>query len=95
MSKTEKALFSIILFVIDFVITGYVTRYIWNSVVSVFFGVRTITFWQGYLLTFVFSYFLPKFRDKDKDTTEQLLTDTIYTLSVWLIVFLLVTFVGV
>ena len=95
MSKTEKALFSIILFVIDFVITGYVTRYIWNSVVSVFFGVRTITFWQGYLLTFVFSYFLTKFRDKDKDTTEQLLTDTIYTLSVWLIVFLLVTFVGV
>lgn len=95
MSKTEKALFGIILFVIDFVITGYATRYIWNSVVSVFFGVRTITFWQGYLLTFVFSYFLPKFRDKDEDTTEKLLTNIIYTLLVWLIVFLLVTFAGI
>ena len=95
MSKTEKALFGIILFVIDFVITGYVTRYIWNSVVSVFFGVRTITFWQGYLLTFVFSYFLPKFRNKDEDTIERIITDIIYTILMWLIVFLLVTFVGV
>lgn len=95
MSKTEKALFGIMLFVIDFVITGYATRYIWNSVVSAFFGVRTITFWQGYLLTFVFSYFLPKFRNKYEYTIERLITDIIYTLLVWLIVFLLVTFVGV
>ena len=95
MSKTEKALFGIILFVIDFVITGYATRYIWNSVFSSFFGFRNITFWQGYILSLAFSYFLPKFRNKDEHTIERLITDIVYTLLVWLIAFLLVTFVGI
>ena len=95
MSKTKNALLGIILFVIDFAITGYATRYIWNSVFSSFFGFRTITFWQGYLLSFAFSYFLPKFRSKDDDTVEKLITDIIYTILVWVIVFLLVTFIGI
>ena len=95
MSKTEKALLGIILFVIDFVITGYATRYIWNSVFSSFFGFRTITFWQGYILSLAFLYFLPKFRSKDDDTAEKFITDIIYTILVWIIVFLLVTFVGI
>ncbi len=95
MSKTKKALLGIILFVIDFAITGYATRYIWNSVFSSFFGFRTITFWQGYILSLAFSYFLPKFRSKDDDVAEKFLTDIIYTILVWIIVFLLVTFVGI
>ena len=95
MSKTKKSLLGIILFVIDFVITGYATRYIWNSVFSSFFGFRTITFWQGYILSLAFSYFLPKFRSKDDDTSEKFITDIIYTILVWIIVFLLVTFVGI
>lgn len=95
MSKTEKALLGIVLFAIDFVITGYATRYIWNSVFSSFFGFRTITFWQGYILSLAFSYFLPKFRSKDDDVAEKCLTDIIYTILVWIIVFLLVTFVGI
>ena len=95
MSKTEKALLGIIIFVIDFVITGYATRYIWNSVFSSFFGFRTITFLQGYILSLAFSYFLPKFRNKDDDIAEKFLADIIYTILVWIIVFLLVTFVGI
>ena len=95
MSKTKKALLGIILFAIDFAITGYATRYIWNSVFSSFFGFRTITFWQGYILSLAFSYFLPKFRSKDDDTVEKLITDIIYTILVWVIVFLLVTFIGI
>ena len=95
MSKTKKALLRIILFVIDFVITGYATRYIWNSVFSSFFGFRTITFWQGYILSLAFLYFLPKFRNKDDDTVEAFIIDIIYTILVWIIVFLLVTFVGI
>lgn len=35
-SKTEKALLGVILFAIDFVLTGYVTCYIWNTVVTSF-----------------------------------------------------------
>lgn len=95
MSKTKNALLGIIIFAIDFVITGYATRYIWNSVFSSFFGFRTITFWQGYILSLAFSYFLPKFRNKYNDIAEKFLTDIIYTILVWIIVFLLVTFVGI
>lgn len=93
MSKTEKALFGIILFVIDFVITGFTTIYLWNNIICQLFQIRTLTFWQGWIFSFAIAYFLPHTRSKDDDLVYKLLCDTIYTLLVWFIGFLAVRFI--
>lgn len=51
MGKTTKAVLSVIFFIIDFVITGFTTVYIWNNVICQLFALRTFTFGKvGYFL---------------------------------------------
>jgi hypothetical protein len=94
MNKTEKALLGIILFAIDFVLTGYATCYIWNAVIAAIFSVKTIRFWQGYAISFALKYFLPKCREKG-DEIEGLFTDIVYTSITWLFIFGIVKFFGI
>lgn len=94
MGKTTKTVLSVILFIIDFVITGFTTVYIWNNVICQLFDLRTFTFWQGWVFSFAITYFIPHQRnkDKDKDWLEFILTDIIYTLLIWFLMFLAVKF---
>ena len=93
MSRTGEALLGIVLFVVDFVITGFTTIYLWNNIICQLFNFRTLTFWQGWIFTFVISYFIPYRKREDKKLVNKLLFDTIYTLVVWFIGFLAVQFI--
>lgn len=95
MSKTRKAALGTLLFIVDFILTGFVTCYLWNTVVSYYFGVITITFWQGWLLSFVINYFIPHKKNDERELVEILSHDIVYTALTWAIVFLLATYVGI
>ena len=98
-NKNKKAyvIASLVAFVIDFILTGYVTMYIWNNVCVIYLGLPKITFWIGYLISFTITYF---FRSNDlnrdnlnaKDTFEKCQQDIVYTLISWGFVVLLVNF---
>jgi hypothetical protein len=94
LTEMEYNLVSIILYAIDFVLTGYVGMYLWNNVIAVVFGVMTLSYWQVWGISFTLLYFLPKSRKINDDVADLLLKDIIYTLLVGFIVFLIVSFVG-
>jgi len=93
MKKTAKALIGIILYLIDFVLTGFVTIYLWNNIICQLFDLRTFTFWQGWAFSLIVLWFLPTNRRKTEKLIEELITDIIYTLIVWFIGFLSVTLI--
>lgn len=94
LSKTEYKLICIILFAIDFVITGYSSVYLWNNIIATVFNVMTLSFWQSWAVSFCISYFIPHSEKKIDDYAEYWLKDLIYTLLVWFIAFLFVSFVS-
>lgn len=91
LSKTEYTFASIILFVIDFIITGYASIYLWNNIIAVVFNVMTLSFWQGWAIALCLTYFMPHLDKKIDDYAEHLLKDIIYTLFIWFIAFLIVS----
>jgi len=97
MKKTDsgKAALAILLFLVDFVITGFVTCYLWNSAMTRIFGLTTITYWQGWAISILIGYFKPKNREKEADTIKALANDIVYTLVVAAMMWLLVTFAGI
>ena len=94
LTKTEYNLTCIILFTIDFVITGYVSMYLWNNIIATVFSVRTLSFWQCQAVAFCLLYFIPHLREKIDDCADMLLTDIIYTLLVWVFSASIVAIVG-
>lgn len=56
-NKKTYAVASLVAFIIDFIITGYTTMYIWNNVCATYLGLQKITFWIGYLISFAITYF--------------------------------------
>lgn len=91
LSKTEYLLTNIVLFVINFIITGYASIYLWNNIVAVVFNVMTLSFWQGWAVSLCLTYFIPHLNKEIDDYTEFLLKDIIYTLLIWFIAFLIVS----
>ena len=87
LSKTEYFITSIILFVIDFIITGY----LWNNIIAVVFNVMTLSFWQGWAVSLCLTYFISHLSKEIDDHAEHLLKDIIYTLFIWFIAFLIVS----
>ena len=94
LSKKSYILASVILFVIDFIITGYIGVYIWNNIFSVVFGIMTLTFWQCWAVVFCISFFTPRSNKETDDYVEKLITDIILTLVIGLISYLAVTYIG-
>lgn len=96
MSKSAKVILSVILYAIDFVITGFVTIYIWNNIICQMFPLRTFTFWQGYAFALATTYFIPHKNDVEekKDWIKYILSDVIYTLFIWLLSYLAVKFIA-
>ena len=96
LTKTQYKITCIIAFIIDFIITGFTTSYIWNNIISVVFGVRTLSFWQAWLVSIAIIYFMPK-RKKDKNEDEDyaimLISDTIATVFVWFMCFIGLMFI--
>ena len=91
LSKTEYVLTSIILFVIDFIITGYAGIYLWNNIIAVVFNVMTLSFWQCWAVSLCLTYFIPRLNENIDDYAEYLLKDIIGTLFIWFIAFLIVS----
>lgn len=94
LSKNEYRVLSVILFAIDFIITGYAGVYLWNNVISVVFDVMTLSFWQYWIISFCISYFIPHKKEKVDDYAMFLLEDIIYTLIVWFVAFLAISFIS-
>lgn len=96
LTKTQYIITCIIVFIIDFIITGFTTSYIWNNIISVAFGVRTLNFWQAWLVSTAIIYFMPK-RKKDKneddDYVVMLISDIIATGFVWFMCFIGLMFI--
>lgn len=87
---------AVLLFIFDFIITGFTTCYIWNSVMPGMFGLREITYWQGWALSLFVMYFKPKSHNAENaDYVDMFLRDIIYTLIVALFMFLLVHVAGI
>jgi len=87
----------VLLFVLDFIVTGYVTCYLWNSIMAGMLGLRTITYWQGWALSLIINYFKqPIGNGKNKtDYADTLGQDIIYTLIVAGLMFLLIHVAGI
>lgn len=88
--KESKLLIGV-LFIIDFIITGFLTMYAWNNVVSVVFNLMTLSFWQAWAVGSVISFFTYQGRRKIESCTEELIYDISYTLVTWLIMFIAVS----
>lgn len=94
-NNSEKVALAILLFLIDFVITGFVTCYLWNNTMARVLGATTITYWQGWALSLLVSYFKPKSWGREADTINDLGKDIIYTLICALMMWALVAFAGI
>lgn len=97
MKKETKAVLGTVLFVFDFIITGFVTCYLWNSVMSGMFGLMQITYWQGWAISLLTGYFGPHNWDRESstDTARNLFKDIVYTLLAALLMWLLINFAGI
>lgn len=97
MKKTisDKVALAVLLFLVDFIITGFVTCYLWNSTMAGIIGLTTITYWQGWAISLLISYFKPKNWSNESDTIRDLFKDIIYTLMVAAMMWSLVTFAGI
>lgn len=93
LTKRDYILASIILYVINFVVTGFTTKYIWNNILAVVLELTTINFWQGWAVGLGICYFLPRPDKKITDYVEYILDDLSYTLTIWFFAFLAVTFI--
>lgn len=85
MSKTGKA---ILFFIIDVIVTSFATVWIWNNIVSQFFGITTINVAQGWAISIILTYFFPNRKnEKIDDYGAFFLYDLFYTLTLWLLAF--------
>ena len=91
--NTSRNLFlEALLFAADFILTGFVTRYIWNNILVTMFGFRLITYWQGWGLTFILYWFFPlNTKTKERNKVQGLIGDICYTILFW---GLMILFVG-
>lgn len=94
-STGNKVLIAIALWLVDFVITGFVTCYLWNNTMSRIFGLMQITYWQGWAVSLLIGYFKPKNWDHESDTIKDLTKDIVNTLLIALFMWLLITFAGI
>jgi len=92
---SDKVALAVLLFLVDFIITGFVTCYLWNNVMTRIFGFTAITYWQGWAISILIGYFKPKNREKETDTIKALANDIVYTLVVAAMMWILVTFAGI
>lgn len=79
----------ICLYIADFILTGFTTCYIWNTVITTILGVSTITFWQAYALILAIYYFAPRERKTDIDYIDFLTKDIIWTFIVTLLIWII------
>ena len=76
-----KVFASIVIYIINFVISGYLAAWAWNMVIANIFGLPMLTFWQVYAISLAKSiWFTPRQPDLDKSFFEFVLQDLIYTL---------------
>lgn len=94
-ANSDKVALAILLFLIDFVITGFVTCYLWNNSMTRILGITSITYWQGWAFSLLVSYFKPRNWQHEADTINALGKDIVYTLLVAAMMWGLVTFAGI
>ena len=93
--KIKKVILGTVLFIFDFIITGFVTCYLWNSVMGGIFGLIQITYWQGWALGLLIGYFKPKSWNQKSDIIGSISRDIVYTLLVAFWMWLLINFAGI
>ena len=83
----------VVAYLIDLVITSFMTVWMWNNIISELFGITTITIMQGWAVSLAISYFFKSKSDKQiGDYFTFILMDIVYTLVLWLIAFVVVLF---
>lgn len=75
--KLLKFISTVVLFVFDWLLTGWITCYMWNGILPPLFGVTEITFWQGQAIALLITWFATshKKEDKEKNLIESILYD--------------------
>ena len=92
-SSTTKKAGTVLMFLADLVITSFCNVWMWNNIVARMFQIPEITIMQGWVLSLAIIYFFQsRQKEKDDDYFEILLDDTIYTLVIWLISFVITIF---
>ena len=84
-----KTIAIVCLYIFDFIVTGFTTCYIWNTVIATILGVSTITFWQAYALILAIYYFRPRKSKTDIDYIDFLTKDIIWTFIVTLLIWII------
>ena len=83
---------SVIAFVVDVIITSFCTVWLWNNIISVLFPIPEITILQGWLLGIVVMYCVPHRKTKIENAYEVLIYDILYTITIWIIAFVISLF---
>ena len=71
-----------ILFVIDWLLTGWITCYMWNGILPPLLGVTEITFWQGQAVSLFVTWLVTSSHKKKEEESmlEGLLYDLVLTM---------------
>lgn len=80
--KLLKFISTVVLFVFDWLLTGWITCYMWNGILPPLLGVTEITFWQGRAIALLITWFATSHRkeDKEKNLIESIMYDIFLTL---------------
>lgn len=91
-SKIKRYSLIVFLYILDVIITSFLTCYMWNNVISELFGIRSVTIMQGWALSMAITYFQPKKKEEIKDYKKAIYEDIWYTILLWIITFIIVQF---
>lgn len=84
----------LVLWILDFILTGLVGMYLWNHIVAVIFGTITLSFAQTWAITVCWSYWKHSVNTKKSDDTADLLVNDIFdTIAYWLFGFICTLFI--
>ncbi len=80
--KLLKFIFTFVLFVFDWLLTGWITCYMWNGILPPLLGFTEITFWQGQAFALFITWLATshKKEEKEKNLFESVLYDIFLTL---------------
>lgn len=95
-SKEDKKIVVIVLFIIDVFLTLLITPFVWNHSIAPMFELKNIGVLEGWILALAITYTFPwKHSTKKRNIDEYIdlfLDDIVFTIFIWLMVAILSLF---
>lgn len=90
-----KKIFTVLLFIADFLLTQFTTMYYWNGIISNIFEIKTINFFETIALSTFLMYirYNPNQEKIEKSYIETIAVDTGVTLVMYLLGIVVVNFI--